>query len=286
MLKIIKKIRLFLLLFILAGIIPYANSKTIIWDLDGVLFRIDKTAIMYDLGLNNIFKYMFFDWKSPYIEPVIFKVLEAYGGKQLGHEEHFLRGHNNEPLPAIMLDWQIGKKSGYQIIEELLRFINLPGQENLFVSEYEKVLVEQAIKVMFDPYRLQSYTRLINPGLQLLEEIASQKNQNGQNRHNLIILSNRDADSFALLKSAFPEVFKFFSDSKIIVSAHIGLAKPSPLAFEYILNEFNLSPEECIFLDDQMVNIDSAKALGINAIQVKDSKFPKVRKELKSLGII
>ncbi len=49
----------------------------------------------------------------------------------------------------------------------------------------------------------------------------------------------------------------------LVFSALVGMAKPDCEIFQYVLNEFSLQAEECLFVDDYQENIDSAKKLGI-----------------------
>jgi glucose-1-phosphatase len=51
-------------------------------------------------------------------------------------------------------------------------------------------------------------------------------------------------------------------------SFDMGLMKPDPSIYKTILVESNLKPEETLFLDDILENIESAKSLNINTIHV------------------
>lgn len=55
---------------------------------------------------------------------------------------------------------------------------------------------------------------------------------------------------------------------QIVESAKVKLRKPDPAIFEYVMKLVNVSPAECIFLDDIQENIMAAKDLGIYAIKV------------------
>jgi len=58
------------------------------------------------------------------------------------------------------------------------------------------------------------------------------------------------------------------------ISREMNKIKPDPDYFEHILNKFNIKSEEMLFLDDSLVNITSAKDIGINVIKVeKDTKL-------------
>ena len=51
-----------------------------------------------------------------------------------------------------------------------------------------------------------------------------------------------------------------------ILSYKEKLTKPDARIYQRLLEKYNLKPEECIFLDDTMLNVEAAKAMGIEAI--------------------
>ena len=59
----------------------------------------------------------------------------------------------------------------------------------------------------------------------------------------------------------------FFDDADgIVVSAHEGLVKPEPAIYQVLLERYGLVPEESLFIDDNKLNVEAAKALGIHGI--------------------
>jgi putative hydrolase of the HAD superfamily len=48
-------------------------------------------------------------------------------------------------------------------------------------------------------------------------------------------------------------------------SCEIGLAKPDPAYFTYVLDALGLEPEDALFLDDTAENVESAARLGLRA---------------------
>jgi len=69
----------------------------------------------------------------------------------------------------------------------------------------------------------------------------------------------------------------------IVFSWHKGNLKPSPEAFKHILGELGVSEEEALFVDDGKKNIESAKALGIQAILFEDVET--LKKHIGELGV-
>lgn len=60
-----------------------------------------------------------------------------------------------------------------------------------------------------------------------------------------------------------------FNVDDVIISAEINKIKPSFDFYQFILEEYNLNPNELLFLDDNIENVDGAKKLGINVIKVE-----------------
>ena len=57
---------------------------------------------------------------------------------------------------------------------------------------------------------------------------------------------------------------------KSYFSYEIGLRKPDASAYEYVLNENNLSAPETLFIDDSLINIEAAIRQGMQVVHLKD----------------
>ena len=68
----------------------------------------------------------------------------------------------------------------------------------------------------------------------------------------------------------FAKVGKKISDifEKCYLSYEMGMAKPSPKIFEALLVDAGVKPEECLFLDDGIKNIEQANKLNIQTYLV------------------
>ena len=53
-----------------------------------------------------------------------------------------------------------------------------------------------------------------------------------------------------------------------IVSYQVHALKPEPEIYQILLDKYGLQEEECLFFDDRADNVESARALGIRAVQV------------------
>ena len=54
---------------------------------------------------------------------------------------------------------------------------------------------------------------------------------------------------------------------EIVISSEVRMIKPDPAIFHYTLDKLGIDPQEAIFIDDRAVNVESAQALGMQAIQ-------------------
>lgn len=55
-----------------------------------------------------------------------------------------------------------------------------------------------------------------------------------------------------------------------IMSYTVQLIKPDYLIYEELLKRYDLNPQECVFIDDREVNCQSARELGMTAIQFQN----------------
>jgi putative hydrolase of the HAD superfamily len=53
-------------------------------------------------------------------------------------------------------------------------------------------------------------------------------------------------------------------------SAYVGLRKPDPAIFHLTLDQLGVVPQQAVFVDDSLRNVDSARELGIHTIQFVD----------------
>jgi putative hydrolase of the HAD superfamily len=65
-------------------------------------------------------------------------------------------------------------------------------------------------------------------------------------------------------------------------SFRLLIAKPDPAIYRHTLAKLGTKPEETLFLDDKLVNIEAAHALGMKAIQF--STVEKLRDDLIEQG--
>ena len=94
-------------------------------------------------------------------------------------------------------------------------------------------------------------------------------------------LSNWSVEKFEIARLKY-EFFRLFDT--ILVSGEVKLIKPDPRIYAVLLERIGRKPEECLFVDDSLVNITTADQLGFNAIHFQSPE--KLEGELRSLGIL
>jgi FMN phosphatase YigB (HAD superfamily) len=89
--------------------------------------------------------------------------------------------------------------------------------------------------------------------------------------------------SFPLLQNEFPELFTYQGKDifdGIMISGKIGKVKPQNHAFQTFLQKFNINPEQAIFIDDTLENIQAAENLNITSIYCRYNNVHSIVTEL------
>ena len=81
------------------------------------------------------------------------------------------------------------------------------------------------------------------------------------------ILSNWSAETYEGMEDKYPFLKEF--DGKII-SGRDFLIKPDPAIYELAISRFDLIPEETLFIDDRIDNIEAAQKLKFQTIHLTD----------------
>ena len=105
--------------------------------------------------------------------------------------------------------------------------------------------------------------------------------------YRLFLFSNTNSIHVRAFEKMFRDQFnESFSDlfEKIYYSHVIGLRKPDAESFRFILKDSNLKPEETLFVDDAINNIEGAEAVGLKTLHIsKDADLVVVWRSVSSL---
>ena len=94
------------------------------------------------------------------------------------------------------------------------------------------------------------------------------------------ILSNMGDSVLARIEQQFDWIHHF---DVLVWSFQLLMAKPDPAIYHHVLAQLGTQPEETLFLDDRLVNIEAAHALGMRAIQF--STVEQLRADLIGSGL-
>jgi HAD superfamily hydrolase (TIGR01509 family) len=92
-------------------------------------------------------------------------------------------------------------------------------------------------------------------------------------RYALYMLSNTSDLHAPVFEKMFEEAAGMKMQNlftKIYYSHQIGYLKPDPGAWEYVINDAGIKPEETLFLDDNIQNIKASQELGFQAIHIHE----------------
>ena len=91
-------------------------------------------------------------------------------------------------------------------------------------------------------------------------------------------LTNWSAETFPIVQKKY-RIFSLIDN--IVVSGEVKQLKPNPEIFHTLLNNYNLKAEESLFIDDNLKNVEGAKAVGINALRFEN--VTKLKEDLKTI---
>jgi putative hydrolase of the HAD superfamily len=152
----------------------------------------------------------------------------------------------NEELLAMNDLFERGKITELQFIEGFQKYI--PEADMLDIRKAWNSVIGE-----FPLYRLEF--------LQMLST-----------KYRLFLLTNTDAIHISRFEhmagmSFFSDFYQCFE--KVYYSFEMGMRKPEPEIFNYILKKHDLSPKRTLFVDDKKENTDAAAALGIQVWNLK-----------------
>jgi 2-haloacid dehalogenase len=115
----------------------------------------------------------------------------------------------------------------------------------------------------------------ITDTVKILEQIRS------LDKYRLYALTNWSAQTFPWAYENF-EFLHWFEG--IVVSGVEKTRKPFPEFYQILFDRYSVTPEESIFIDDNIKNIKAAKELGLNTIHFKSSE--QLAEELRAFKIL
>lgn len=183
-------------------------------------------AIIFDLGgvILNI------DYQLP---------VKAF--RKLGIED-FSSQFSQAAQSTLLDDYETGRISSEEFIEAIRGFVRPETTKEQIVDAWNSILLDLPEQRLFT-----------------IEKAAE--------NHRIFLLSNTNdlhiesLNKYLLGEFQLPSLEPFFEE--LYLSYEVGLRKPDPRIFEYVLQDAGLDPLHTLFIDDSIQHIQSAKELGI-----------------------
>jgi len=98
--------------------------------------------------------------------------------------------------------------------------------------------------------------------------------------HRMALLTNNVREWEHLWRSMLPvdEIFEL-----VIDSGFVGMRKPDPKIYELTIARLSgINADDCLFVDDLLVNVEAAQAIGMSAVHFVDNgqAIPEIRRRL------
>jgi glucose-1-phosphatase len=145
-------------------------------------------------------------------------------------------------------DYEGGKISDQEFVELLKGMIGIPITDQQVIDSWNAMLID------FPKERIH-----------WLKDLGK--------RYRLFLFSNTNAIHQEMFRSIYRNSFGGTHLDELFEKAYyshsLKMRKPDVAAFEFILKENNLKPEETLFVDDSLINVAAARQAGIQAIHLE-----------------
>lgn len=99
-------------------------------------------------------------------------------------------------------------------------------------------------------------------------EVIDIMNKLREQGHRVVVLSNTNRLHQDYWPEHYPEIAA--SADFLYLSQDLGMRKPDPELFKYVLESEDVEAQNAVFFDDLQINVDAALSVGMNAVHVID----------------
>ena len=99
--------------------------------------------------------------------------------------------------------------------------------------------------------------------------------------YRVLALTNFSAETFPRARRRHPFLADF---DGIVVSGEVGLTKPDPAVYTLLCDRHGVRPQNAVFVDDSLVNVEGARAVGMAGVHFHDAAT--LRAQLAALGVL
>ena len=161
------------------------------------------------------------------------------------------------------------------------------SRHEMLVSSFERGKIslqdylERTIFHRPRPFTIEAFTQhmfLLSQPYPDTLRLAKELTRSGKYLMSTLNNESKELNLFRIQTFGLREIFSIF-----VSSCFVGLRKPEEAIYRLALEITQRPPEECCFIDDRPLNLDSAAKLGMHVIQMKDAE--QLRRELQTLGV-
>jgi len=201
-------------------------------------------------------------------------------------------------LPKITaLFWDVGgvllsnawdREQRQRTLKEFnLDVVEFESRHEMLVSSFErgKITLQNYLErtVFYRPrsFTAEAFTQhmfsLSTPNPETLQ-LGKELSRSGKYQMSTINNESKELNLYRIQTFGLREIFSLF-----VSSCFVGLRKPEEGIYRLALEITQRPPEECCFIDDRPLNLDSASRLGMHVIQMKTAE--QLRADLQKLGV-
>jgi putative hydrolase of the HAD superfamily len=176
--------------------------------------------------------------------------------------------------------------------EQALRHFGLDWDEfhdrhEMLVSSWErgKITLQEYLERTvfyrsrsFTPDEFRSYMLSLSKADEATLALAREVANTGRYFLSTVNNESRELNLYRIQTFGLRDIFQVF-----ISSCFVGYRKPEEAIYRLALDLVGRSPEECCFVDDRPLNLESAERLGMKTILMQNAE--QLRKDFRALGI-
>lgn len=189
-------------------------------------------------------KYIIFDFGGVLYDIDMQRTIDALSA--LSQKPEIFTNFKISELINFSEDFEKGEISSEIFINKLRKKLYLSADDNKIINAWNKMLIA--------------------PAKESIEVLKTLKKE-----YFLILLSNTNELHFNYFYPTSKSIFDLMD--KIYLSYEMHLRKPDTKIFTHILKENNINENNVIFIDDSLININSAKKSGIKSIHFINLKL-------------
>ncbi|MBN2617677.1 MAG: HAD family phosphatase [Spirochaetales bacterium] len=191
-------------------------------------------------------------------------------------------------LGGVVFNWQPSlllsslfnnKKIEDTIVENLLKQSDWEKLDQGVLSR-EDAIKNSILRSGLEREYFETFFNHIPEALSLIQDTVDIIYNLKQKGYNLFVLSNMHIEFAKYLISEY-NFWDQFND--IVFSCDVKMIKPNTNIYQLLLERNNLNPNQCLFIDDTKINLDTAENLGITTIQFTNSAD--LKEKLSKLNI-